>query len=332
MCVLAITWYFKGKLIAEDERHIMAMDEFTASIKILDVTLADYGPYVCRATIGEAFAESRGKLVSSSTAQTVYVVEETVPEVETASLTFRKILGPKKVKTKSKQSNKEEFVSEHLIQSESHTSSSKQTEQVITETIIEHVTKFQEIHGSSSTQTSIKIKTEDEVIVQEIQADDSIKELQHKMVSNTFDISNIDQLKYSSEVNMILEKIKVARFGQGEASLRELATIAYLVQNGMSEADIMNLYHSDHFPALQGPISQSAFVQLLEREGHATLVSEVLTESTDIDETTVASQAGFRAFMRMIQMKLTRIEEIITQFTPDDFVMQDWKIDESGEV
>jgi hypothetical protein len=340
------TWYFNGKVIEPDERHIMDQTEyydeyknvkFTVSMKILEVTYADYGGYVCRATIRDTFTESRAKLVESSTAQTVYVVQDVQEPVieDYASLNFKQILGGKKKTTKSKQSKKEEFVSQHLIQTGGQSSSSTHTEQqeeVITETetIVKHVTRI--VGGSSTTtHTSVKIKTEDEVIVQEVQADDSVKELQHKTVTSTFNISNINELKNSSEVNQILKTINISSFGQGSESLRELATIAYFIQNGMSETDVINLYRSDNFPALHNPCAQSALVQL-EREGHGTLVSEVLTETTDIDETTMASQAGFRAFMRMIQMKHTKIEEIITHLAPDDFVVQDWKIDESGEV
>jgi hypothetical protein len=309
--------------------------KYTVSMKILEVRYEDYGGYVCRATIGESFTESRAKLVESSTAQTVYVVEEAKPVVEeSVSVTFKQILGGGKKKTaKSHQSKKEEFVSQHLIQTSGQSSvQTQQQEEVITETIVQHVTHIVSGSSTQTTQTSVKIKTEDEVIVQEIQGDDSVKELQHKTVTNTFNISNISELKNSTEVNQILKTINISSFGQSSETLRELATIAFFIQNGMSETDVIDLYRSDNFPALHSPCAQSALVQLLEREGHGTLVSEVLTETTDIDETTMASQAGFRAFMRMIQMKHTKIEEIITHLAPNDFVMQDWKIDESGEV
>lgn len=104
-----------------------------------------------------------------------------------------------------------------------------------------------------------------------------------------------------------------------------------MVKHGVTVNEINSFYQSDHFPALKAPESQSALVLLLEREGYAGIVTEILTE-TDMDEAQVAATAGFRAFMRMIEMNHTSVEEIITHFSPEDFFMHEWKLEQADEV
>lgn len=96
---------------------------------------------------------------------------------------------------------------------------------------------------------------------------------------------------------------------------------------------ITTVYHeTDQFPALRTPSAQSALVSLVEREGHGTLISQVLTEETTADETTVAKTVGFRAFMRMIELRHVTVEEVLTHFTPQDFQMPVWETTEATKV
>lgn len=134
-------------------------------------------------------------------------------------------------------------------------------------------------------------------------------------------------------VEEIMELLNVKEFGPGESPLRELATIGFLVSNGVPVSEINEaLYRTDQFPALRTPDAQNALVQLVEREGHGALITQVLTEETTTDEAIVAATVGFRAFMRMIELVHTTVEEVITHFAPEDFRPRAWEVTEITEV
>lgn len=175
----------------------------------------------------------------------------------------------------------------------------------------------------TSIETSIKVITREDTIIEEVQGS-TVKEIQHDTKQFTYDSSNIQTLKTSEDVEKLLKNMQSKGLNTNNESLRDLAAIAQLSQQGMSVADISQLYQANSFPALLNPEAQSALVQLLEREGHAKLVSEVLTDATDTDEDFVAN-AGFRAFMKMVELKKAKIEDMISLLVPEDFVSHEWK-------
>ncbi|GBO99815.1 Titin, partial [Eumeta japonica] len=138
--------------------------------------------------------------------------------------------------------------------------------------------------------------------------------------------------RMAAEVNELLEVINAKEFGPGESPLRELAAIGYMLRNGVTTEQIQSLYDSEYFPSLRVPQAQSALVHLVERQGHGTLITEVLTEETTQDEDTVAAKVGFRAFLKMVEMKHTSVEEVIAHFYPEDFKPRSWEQKEAHEV
>lgn len=135
-----------------------------------------------------------------------------------------------------------------------------------------------------------------------------------------------------AEINELLEVINAREFGPGESPLRELAKIGYMLRNGITIEQIESMYDSEYFPALRVPQSQSALVQLVERQGHGALITEVLTEETTQDEDVIAAKVGFRAFLKMVEMKHNSVEEVIAHFYPEDFKPRSWEQREALEV
>lgn len=135
------------------------------------------------------------------------------------------------------------------------------------------------------------------------------------------------------DVEEIMELFDIPEFGPAEQPLKELATIGYLVRQGVTVNEINeSLYKTDRFPALVRPDTQNALVQLVEREGHGPLITQVLTEETTTDESIVAATVGFRAFMRMVELQHATVEEVITHFSPEDFRPRAWEVTEVIEV
>lgn len=140
------------------------------------------------------------------------------------------------------------------------------------------------------------------------------------------------EMKMAKEVSEMLEYINVKEFGPGETPLREIAEIGYLVKNGISIKEVTVLYHENKFPSLTTPQAQSALVNVVERKGHGAIISEVLTEENTIDEKELAATVGFRAFMKLVEANYVTIEEVITSFTPEDFIQRAWESSELTEV
>lgn len=140
------------------------------------------------------------------------------------------------------------------------------------------------------------------------------------------------ELKMAKEVTQTLELINAKEFGPGQSPLREIAEIGYLIKNGITVKEITVLYDENKFPSLKSPEAQSALVNVVERKGHGALISEVLTEETTVDESQLAATVGFRAFMKMVEANYVTIEEVITHFTPEDFISRAWESTEVSEV
>ncbi|CAH1113157.1 unnamed protein product [Psylliodes chrysocephalus] len=140
------------------------------------------------------------------------------------------------------------------------------------------------------------------------------------------------ELKMAKEVSQMLKFTSPKEFGPGENPLREIAEIGYLLKNGITVKEVTVLYEEDRFPSLKSPQAQSAMVNVVERKGYGPLVSEVLTEESTVDESKLAATVGFRAFMKMIEANYVTIEEVITSFTPQDFLQRLWETAEVTEV
>lgn len=140
------------------------------------------------------------------------------------------------------------------------------------------------------------------------------------------------EVKMAKEVTHLLELINAKEFGVGQAPLREIAEIVYLLRNGITVKEVTVLYDDNKFPSLKSPEAQSAMVNVVERKGHGALISEVLTEETTIDESQLAATVGFRAMMKMVEANYVSVEEILTNFTPEDFMQRVWEATETLEV
>lgn len=164
----------------------------------------------------------------------------------------------------------------------------------------------------------------EEATITEVKLEEIIEKVEELIVN--------EEIKMAKEVTEILDQIKAKEFGPGENPLRELAEIGYLVRNGITVKEVTILYHEDKFPSLKSPEAQSALVNVVERKGHGPLISEVLTEETTVDEKVLAATVGFRAFMKMIELKHATVEETITMFIPEDFIQHAWESKEITEV
>ncbi|CAG2053837.1 unnamed protein product [Timema podura] len=172
---------------------------------------------------------------------------------------------------------------------------------------------------------------EEKVTVKEVKPEEILYKTE-EVITKIEEIMRTEETKIATEVSNLMNFVRADEFGPGESPLRELATIGFLVRQGVAVSEITTMYQADKFPALRTPEAQSAMVQLVEREGHSLIISQILTEESTTDEVAVGSTVGFRAFMRMVELKHMSVEEVITHFAPEDFWSHAWESTEATQT
>jgi hypothetical protein len=337
---VAIIWYYNNKALINNERFRILTNETKSTLIIKSVIENDFGYYVCKAMNDAGEITTRAKLIEKTSA--FFLTNE---EIEEKRKKVEDKMAKKSSKT-SRRSSKSEMKSyennDVNIEATVKTGSKKSSLKTKSSTSVDVQASFKaksfkpvaDIKPVVEFSSSLQISRKEDIIVQEIE-ETIITEVERRTCSKTFafnDLKDISDLKNSDNVNQFMKKIEHKNFNNGIEPVRELATIAFMIEKGLSISEINKLYHSDLFPALQTTEAQFALVQLLERHGYDQLVSEVLSEKCekDIDEKYVAT-AGFTAFMKMIETKHAKVEDIILKLSPEDFVSRDWR-NESSEV
>lgn len=311
------------------DRYRIVTNEQKSTLLVKSVTQEDFGYYVCKAMNDAGEVTTRAKLIESSKAfMTAEEIEENQKRIE------RKLAKKTKMSRKASITEGKSLSSvnvEATVKSERRSNKNlKKTSESIDVTASFKTKTKKQASKSEKTENSSELtitKTEN-IFVQQIE-ETFIKEVEHRTCEKTItitDLKDISDLKNSKEVENILKNLDIQNFGKGIESIRELATIGYMIKNGLRVDEIDKLFQANLFPELSTPESQCVLVTLLEKHGHAALVSEVLSEKseTEIDENFVAT-AGFRAFMKMIESKKINVEEIVLSISPDDFTSNNWK-------
>lgn len=327
------------------------VEEMKASCIISNVTKDQVGVYTCKAVndVSEEVTKAKLELASTSLATKEKSVTETSTSIKESSTSFREMSAltaasstkestatkAKKLKSHKKvahtqKSAKEESKTEVIL---SQTQRGATTEiETSAETQLEtmnraHLAVVRESDRHSDAST-VEVTTRNERFEDEdedVEILEETEEIHVKIYKEVFSVEEMENFKVADEVNSILRTIEAHQFGSGERPLRELATIGHLLKKGVEIAEITQLYNAEFFPSLKLPESQSALVQLVERQGYENLIAEILHTDSSEDEHLLASTVGFRAFMRMVEVTKMPIEEIITNFKFEDFVSQEWK-------
>lgn len=300
-------------------------EEMKSTCTILNVLNEHFGQYQCKAINDVSEVSTKAKLDLASGPAVISTNKE--PQTTLNKHLETKDTATSKFKSKVKAKPKKLSSTKDVVKVENNAEVSKKTDN----TEILH----EEFNTSSIEMTStslLEILTSRKIIEEEnIEIIEETEAVHVKIYKEAYSQEQIDNFKITDEVNNILDTIEANRYGTGEPPLRELATIGYLLKKGVSINEVLQLYYADFFPALKIPESQSALVQLVERQGYENLIAEVLNIESDEDEALLASTVGFRAFMRMVELTQCMVEDIIANFKFEDFVSQEWKYREIKE-
>lgn len=344
-CILDIQWYYNNVQLRESDKYHMEVGETDASLTILSVTYDDIGHYTCKLINEIGMTMTRGKFDISATAT----------ETEVTTVKGRKGKGKKRVAKKPKPvivptayTSSEEEEETHIETTTIEIVPAEQCETTMdvikvrqpVSILVEQSGKSEEILVQDRKVADEELKTttttsteENEIITttttttSTVSISETVSVLRSKISQKTITLEDVLEIRQHKEINLLLETIQAESFGAiGESALRDLATMGLLIRHGCTIMEIIYMYEQNIFISLKKPEAQSALVQLVEREGHEELISQILTESSAEDETILAATVGFKAFIRMIQTCEITIETVIRKFVREDFITQDWKI------
>lgn len=296
----------------------------------------DFGFYVCKAINDAGDVTTRGKLIESSAFMTTEEIEKNKEKMEKRAA--------KKAKS-SRRSSKSEVKSSSSVNVEATVHSKRKVSKstkVIGESSVDASASFKTKKIVEPPKTERKVEESSELTITKskdvyIQQTEEtyITEVERKTCHTVITINNIHDLesvKNSKEINEIMTKLSSAEFGSESEAVKELVTINYMIQNGLSTAEIQKLFQMKYFPTLLNTSTQSALVQLLEREGHEKFVADILAEKDDkeIDENFLAT-VGFRAFLKLVESQKASSSDLILSLKPEDFTSANWK-NQSSEV
>lgn len=194
-----------------------------------------------------------------------------------------------------------------------------------------------EVHPLKSSTKTIETTKTKAIVYETIETDEmKIQKEVHfskeEITEESIESADIASLYDDPEITKLFKRINLESYGPGVDTIKELTIIGYLMQQGSSIDDIKHIYNTNGFAALKQPESQFALVQLVEREGHGKLITEILIAEHIADDELLASTVGFLAFLKMIEMKHTTVENLISHLSHDDFTRQEWKAIEGKEV
>lgn len=324
----------------------MLVEESEATLEILRITNDDCGYYTCKLINEIGMTMTRAKFDISSTSA---IVEEVKSKTTVKKKAGKKSIAKKSSVNESHTLHRTEIqiVPASTIETTMNIVKVKQAvpilvehsevsevmqvldrkvadaEQVQRSRIIEQIDEEEEVEEEEET-----LKVEKEYTERaSVEMTETVRMIRTKITQKTIKIEDIYEISRHEEVQWVLESVEAETFGKtGEDALRDLATIGVLLRYGCTHYEITYMYEQNIFVSLQKPESQSALVQLVEREGHEELITQILSESSNEDETILAATVGFKAFIRMIQTYEITIEMVIRKFHREDFISHDWKI------
>ena len=101
--------------------------------------------------------------------------------------------------------------------------------------------------------------------------------------------------------------------------MKAIADIRLRIEHGASTNEVNAAYESHEFPELEKVESQMAMINVVEKVGQSSLVQEVLAQECTGKEEVDLQNVGFKALISTLEKESFKVDEIITQFQPEDF-------------
>lgn len=104
-----------------------------------------------------------------------------------------------------------------------------------------------------------------------------------------------------------------------DGPMKAMADIRLRLEHGASVNEVNAAYEAHEFPDLEKVEAQMAMIKAVERVGQSASVHEVLLEECAGKREVDLQNVGFKALISTLAKESFKVDEVITQFQPDDF-------------
>jgi len=101
--------------------------------------------------------------------------------------------------------------------------------------------------------------------------------------------------------------------------MKAIADIRMRIEHGASVNEVNAAYEAHQFPELEKVESQMAMIKAVERVGQSASVHEVLLQECSGKKEVDLQNVGFKALISTLSKESYKVDEVITQFHPEDF-------------
>merc|ERR1719266_865701 len=101
--------------------------------------------------------------------------------------------------------------------------------------------------------------------------------------------------------------------------MNAIADIRMRIEHGASVNEVISAYDAHEFPELEKVESQMAMIKAVERVGQSASVHEVLLQECIGKKEVDLQNVGFKALISTLSKESFKVDEVITQFQPEDF-------------
>ena len=118
---------------------------------------------------------------------------------------------------------------------------------------------------------------------------------------------------------LLLQATKKVSIVNSEGPMKAIADIRLRIEHGASVNEVISAYESHEFPELEKVESQMAMIKAVERVGQSATVHEVLLQECMGKKEIDLQNVGFKALISTLEKESFKVDEVITQFQPNDF-------------
>lgn len=101
--------------------------------------------------------------------------------------------------------------------------------------------------------------------------------------------------------------------------MKAIADIRLRIEHGASVNEVISAYEAHEFPDLEKVESQMAMIKAVERFGQSATIHEVLVQESSGKSEIDLQNVGFKALISTLEKESFKVDEVITQFQPNDF-------------
>jgi len=344
-----VSWYYNGKLLKSNPNIKVRLTDCVSSCTLTEVTTEMAGEYVCKAI------SPSGSVATKAQLRVYELTGEALEQWEAKKAKAREeILNAEKARKKEKKAAKM-TKADYLKQNQDERDKKVKKEQKMAESEAKEKAAQEEaakIAEAKSLSTPKQVcladimSGADETVTKK--SEKSVKLSQKKVAKTTVQVVDEGMTKFIEKQTIGLRALiqmanqeslsiaeVVAQHGTKELDQENLdvetAKVDSLLQAGITVDQIVTMGTTGDLTVLNAPESQTALVQLVEKQGHKAITRQVMvSEATKLAP---EEPIGLKAVLRAIEEKTANIEDITAMATnPEEFNLEASPVAEMAQI